>query len=101
VAAEVGRLPHFPAGDLHLIRTLVRKGIGPIEEMMAHARRGATSIARGTPFGPRLTNRQQRGFSPEAVACKQLDVIDGLRENVPPLCGILTGIEVDLPRTAA
>src|SRR3984893_13888150 len=78
-------------GDLHL-HSNWSDGSAPIEEMMATAASLGHEYCALTDHSPRLTIAN--GLSPERLR-KQLDVIDGLREQFAPM-RILTGIEVDI-----
>lgn len=78
-------------GDLHL-HSNWSDGSAPIEEMMATAAALGHEYCALTDHSPRL--RIANGLSPERLR-KQLDVIDGLREQFTPM-RILTGIEVDI-----
>lgn len=78
-------------GDLHL-HSNWSDGSAPIEEMMATAAALGHEYCALTDHSPRLTTAN--GLSPERLR-RQLDVIDGLREDFAPL-RILTGIEVDI-----
>ncbi|MGH3522973.1 MAG: PHP domain-containing protein, partial [Mycobacterium sp.] len=78
-------------GDLHL-HSNWSDGSAPIEEMLATASALGHEYCALTDHSPRLTIAN--GLSPERLR-KQLDVIDGLREQFAPM-RILTGIEVDI-----
>jgi putative hydrolase len=67
-------------------------GSAPIEEMMATAAELGHEYCALTEHSPRLTIAN--GLSPERLR-RQLDVIDGLRDDFAPM-RILTGIEVDI-----
>ncbi|HVQ99334.1 MAG TPA: PHP domain-containing protein, partial [Mycobacterium sp.] len=76
-------------GDLHL-HSNWSDGSAPIEEMMATASALGHEYCALTDHSPRLTIAN--GLSPERLR-RQLDVIDGLRDQFAPM-HILTGIEV-------
>jgi putative hydrolase len=78
-------------GDLHL-HSNWSDGSAPIDEMMATASALGHEYCALTDHSPRLTIA--KGLSPERLR-KQLDVIEGLREQFAPM-RILTGIEVDI-----
>ncbi|HEU4362177.1 MAG TPA: PHP domain-containing protein [Mycobacterium sp.] len=78
-------------GDLHL-HSNWSDGSAPIQEMMATAAALGHEYCALTDHSPRLTIAN--GLSPDRLR-KQLDVIDGLRDQFAPL-RILTGIEVDI-----
>ena len=78
-------------GDLHL-HSNWSDGSAPIEEMMATAAALGHEYCAMTDHSPRLTIAN--GLSAERLR-KQLDAIDGLRDQFAPL-RILTGIEVDI-----
>lgn len=78
-------------GDLHL-HSNWSDGSAPIDEMMATAAALGHEYCALTDHSPRLTIAN--GLSPDRLR-KQLDVIEGLREQFAPL-RILTGIEVDI-----
>ncbi len=78
-------------GDLH-VHSNWSDGSAPIEEMMATASALGHEYCALTDHSPRLTIAN--GLSPERLR-RQLEVIDGLREQFAPM-RILTGIEVDI-----
>ena len=78
-------------GDLHL-HSNWSDGSAPIDEMMAAAAALGHEYCALTDHSPRLTIAN--GLSPDRLR-RQLDVVDGLREQFAPM-RILTGIEVDI-----